>query len=483
MAFQRISPVGAGFLVTTPWRSGKNLLKSKPRTPTMNRLVVHPGTPQAWEIQLKPGLNSFGRSDANDFKINDPSVSGSHCQIMVSDSSVVLRDAGSTNGTFVGGTRIQERNLEDGKDIRLGGVEMIFYSGTSTQAAKVESAPSRPAVRIAVKAVAQPVTETVATPADAVLESPPLTAVAPPTGPSLLTGTRFCKYHPRSPARFLCHKCDRAFCDLCIQLTEIGGNTVRTCRGCGMEVVPFQFAQAPSKGFYAKLPGAFLYPCKGAGVLMLICAAIAFSALNFVSYGLLGFFIRIALYGFVFLFMQNIILTTTSDENQPLDFPEMSGLFGAAFQLAGTVLASFWLAIGLGIAKLMNEGVPSEAILASVILGGIYFPMALLVVAMKDSVLAANPLVVIPAMLKVPLQYSVTVVLLLGVFGVRQLGSLISGGAGTVALRTHDKNMFLAALAFQAVWALLSVYLLTVTMRILGLFYNASKKKLGWFNC
>jgi hypothetical protein len=100
---------------------------------------------------------------------------------------------------------------------------------------------------------------------------------------------------------------------------------------------------------------------------------------------------------------------------------------------------------------------------------------------MRDSVLAANPLIVVPAMLKVPMKYSVTVVLLLAVFGVRQLGSLLSGGAGTLALRTHDKNTFLAALGFQAVWALLSVYLLTVTMRILGLFYNGSKQKLGWF--
>jgi hypothetical protein len=44
----------------------------------MNRLIVNPGTPQAWEIQLKPGTNALGRSDANDFKINDASVSGSH---------------------------------------------------------------------------------------------------------------------------------------------------------------------------------------------------------------------------------------------------------------------------------------------------------------------------------------------------------------------------------------------------------------------
>ena len=439
----------------------------------MSCLVVNPGTPQAWEIQLRPGVNSLGRSEANDFTIHDPSVSGFHCQIVVSDHSAVLKDSGSTNGTFVGGARVEERRLEDGKGIRLGSVEMVFYSGSAAPVAVAASTPVQPVVRVVTRTAAPAAVATV-------VEPPPALAVTDEA--TAFMGTRFCKYHPKSPARFLCNKCNRAYCDLCIELVEMGGSTARKCRGCGAEVVPFQFWQAPSKGFYAKLPVAFLYPFKGAGILVLICATVAFSALHFISGTIFGIMIRIVLYGFVFLFMQNIILTTTSDENEALCFPETGGLFSAALQLAGTVLASFWLAIGLAIARLSGVGIPSEAVLGSVILGGIYFPMALLVVAMKDSALAANPLVVIPAMLKVPLRYSVTVVLLLGVFGVRQLGDLISGGAGHVAWRTRDENTFLAAFAFQVVWALLSVYLLTVTMRILGLFYNASKQKLGWFN-
>jgi pSer/pThr/pTyr-binding forkhead associated (FHA) protein len=448
----------------------------------MNRLVVNPGTPQAWEIQLKPGPNSLGRGDTNDFKINDPSVSGSHCQIIVEDNTAVLMDSGSTNGTFVGGTRIQEHNLEHGKGVRLGNVDMIFYSGAEVQAATAETPPPQLAVRKAMRVAAPAVPVPIARPVTAAVEAPAIAEDTIGAAPAILSGTRFCKYHPTSPARFLCHKCNRAYCDMCIQLSEAGGASARTCRGCGTELAPFQFAQAPSRGFYAKLPGAFVYPFKGAGVIILVCATIAFAAMGFLSRGLTGIVITVALYGFIFLFMQNIILTTTSDEKLDLCFPEMSSLFGAALQLAGTVLASFWLAIGLAIAKFYDVEIPSEAILASVILGGIYFPMALLVVAMKDSAFAANPLVVVPAMVKLPLKYSVTVVLLLAVFGVRRLGGLISGGAGTVALRTHDENTFLVAMAVQAVWALLSVYLLVVTMRILGLFYNASKRTLGWFN-
>src|SRR2546425_9447049 len=94
----------------------------------MARLVVNPGSPVAWEIELKPGTNLLGRGFANDFKIEDPSVSGSHCQIVVTDRTTVLKDLGSTNGTFVNRAPVKEAVLQSGQTIHLGGVEMIFQS-------------------------------------------------------------------------------------------------------------------------------------------------------------------------------------------------------------------------------------------------------------------------------------------------------------------------------------------------------------------
>jgi len=448
----------------------------------MSRLVVNPGTPQVWEIHLKPGANSLGRNEVNDFQVSDPSVSGSHCQVVVSDGSAVLRDSGSTNGTFVGASRIQEQHLQDGEKIRLGSVEMVYYAGQASDAPAAATPVSKPVVRFA-KVSAPTAVAPIGAPV-AVAAAAPVAPVAHATGdttPTLLVGARYCKYHPRIPARFLCQKCNLTYCDACIELTDMGGRTARTCRSCGTEVVPVQFQAAPTKGFYAKLPGAFAYPFQGTGVIILLCATAAFAALRFVGGGIFGLFITVALYGFVFLFMQNIILTTTSDESDELCFPDVSSLGGAAFQLGGTIVASFWLALALMLAKYNDVDIPSEALMASVVLGGIYFPMALLAVAMKDSVMAANPLVVIPAMLKAPGKYAITVALTLGVFGIRKLGDLLSGAAGSAALHTRSQSTFFTAVAIQAVWALLSVYLLTVTMRLLGLFYNGSKRELGWF--
>ena len=290
--------------------------------PMTNRLLVNPGTPQAWEIQLKPGLNRLGRADQNDFQVNHPSVSGSHCEIIVSSAGVLLKDLGSTNGTYVNRAPVHEALLQTGQHLHLGGVEMLF------EAIGSPAAPARATTPVAAPAAAhihlpQPapgglrISKTPAeAPAPAEIESPP---EAPPLAPlvaPIAVGQAFCKFHQKTPARFLCNHCQKYFCDLCVTTRNVGGVAGKYCRACGAECVPVQLnvrRGAGGKGFYARLPGAFIYPFRGVGVLILICATIAFSALNFIG----GIWI-IVFYGFLFLFMQNIIHTTASDENEPL---------------------------------------------------------------------------------------------------------------------------------------------------------------------
>ncbi|MGC3956863.1 MAG: FHA domain-containing protein [Verrucomicrobiota bacterium] len=93
-----------------------------------NRLVINPGTPQAWEIQLKPGLNRIGRGEDNDFVINHQSVSTHHCELTVADTTVTLRDLGSTNGTFVERVPVTEIQLHSGHHVQFGSVGLVFES-------------------------------------------------------------------------------------------------------------------------------------------------------------------------------------------------------------------------------------------------------------------------------------------------------------------------------------------------------------------
>jgi len=258
----------------------------------------------------------------------------------------------------------------------------------------------------------------------------------------------------------------------------------KLCRTCGVELVPLhvQVVRPVQRSFFATLPGAFIYPFRGMGSVVLVLATLIYAGLGFMSAGFLAIGAKVVFYGFLFLFMQNIIFCTTSDEDEPLSLPDMSGVIGAAFTLLGTILLSFGIPIGLFAARLFGGvDIPMGIIIATIGLGCLYFPMAFLAVAMKDSVLAGNPLVVVPSIMKIPVHYTVAALLLLGVFGIRLLGGVVSGVAGEVSFSTTDTSALFIALGVQAVWTFLSVYLLTVNIRILGLLYNANKEKLGWF--
>src|ERR1051325_2863573 len=145
-----------------------------------HRLLVNPGTPQAWEILLKPGLNRIGRGDNNDFKVPHGSVSGSHCEINISSAGALLKDVGSTNGTFVDRAPVREALIHSGQHIQLGSVDMVFESATPEGV--VASPPAVATVRLAPPAVAIPTARAARTAAaiPAARVSPTAAPVSPP---------------------------------------------------------------------------------------------------------------------------------------------------------------------------------------------------------------------------------------------------------------------------------------------------------------
>ncbi len=94
----------------------------------MPKLVVNTGSGRGREFELKPGVNSLGRAFNSDFRLDDPSVSGAHAQIVVDSFSVTVKDLHSTNGTFINRSQIREGFLQPGQVLSLGGVEMAFVA-------------------------------------------------------------------------------------------------------------------------------------------------------------------------------------------------------------------------------------------------------------------------------------------------------------------------------------------------------------------
>ncbi len=83
---------------------------------------------------------AIGRHDSNDLRFNSRNVSNYHAEILNEPEGLVLRDLGSTNGTYVNEERVKRRKLTEGDRIRIGGNE-IMVKLTSGEGAK-ESAPA-----------------------------------------------------------------------------------------------------------------------------------------------------------------------------------------------------------------------------------------------------------------------------------------------------------------------------------------------------
>ena len=472
----------------------------------MARLVVQPGSPTAWEIKLKAGANSLGRSPANDFKLDDPSVSGSHCQIVVDNGNAVIKDLGSTNGTYVNRSPVKEAALQPGQTLHLGSLELMFYSDAPVAA--VDAAP--PSVpraatlatvaRVTTAATVAGVAAPIALPAVGPIPAPPVSVA------SLDAGPQFCKFHPKTPARFLCNHCQRFFCELCVNTRGLQ----KFCRTCGVECVPVRVQiqpPPPPKGFYARLPGAFVFPFRGSGVLVLIVGTFLLAIVSAgggmggsglrgrmgpgfrggMSFGWWGLMARVVVLGYLFTYMQSIIHSTAVEEEEMPTLPSMTNFWEdivlPCLQLIGVTLISFAPAIGVGFWVVATEQESMGVLLVSVFaLGCLYFPMAFLAAALLDSVAAANPLQVIPSIFKVPREYLVAVIALAGVLGIRSLGDFVLLELFPRGLATHSTAKLLGMFAAQAFWSLASLYLLTVGMRILGLLYVAKKEELGWYD-
>ncbi|MFL6192650.1 MAG: sigma 54-interacting transcriptional regulator, partial [Thermoanaerobaculia bacterium] len=74
---------------------------------------------QSFDLGLEP--LTIGRERGNALHLRDLAVSRQHCVIETREGRLVLRDLGSSQGTFVNGARISERTLEHGDLVTIGG--------------------------------------------------------------------------------------------------------------------------------------------------------------------------------------------------------------------------------------------------------------------------------------------------------------------------------------------------------------------------
>ncbi|MEM9190220.1 MAG: sigma 54-interacting transcriptional regulator [Myxococcota bacterium] len=85
---------------------------------------------------------SIGSNPANDLPIHDRAVSRFHVEIRIEGTAALLRDLGSTNGTFVDGVPVREAWLREGSLIRIGQSTIAFHSSGRELALRISGRQS-----------------------------------------------------------------------------------------------------------------------------------------------------------------------------------------------------------------------------------------------------------------------------------------------------------------------------------------------------
>lgn len=148
-------------------------------------------------FDLVNGMNTLGRAEDNRCVVPDDSVSSAHCFIDVSEARVLVRDLGSTNGTYLEGMRVVETLVVPGQVMRFGLVEYRVESRT---------------VRISIPEI-------------------------PFTGEELFPifddGSAACYRHQSILATAQCQQCSRTYCGDCVRSLKLKvGNAVYLCPDC-----------------------------------------------------------------------------------------------------------------------------------------------------------------------------------------------------------------------------------------------------------
>lgn len=276
-----------------------------------------------------------------------------------------------------------------------------------------------------------------------------------------------CSNHRRVDAEWSCPRCQQSYCPSCM-VTKISGATefvlCPSCRSQCESLAP----PPPDRNFYAKIPGAFLYPLKGWATVLLIFGGIFFHITALAShFSMRAWLAGLAVMGYLCVYLLKIVSRTALGEDELPNWPSLSeGLVGTFFLFIFTFLLMSLPILGYGAAVIWLDA-PLRFLILPIYFTGFLMPMALLRVAMFQSLSALNPIRLIGSIAVAPTPYVWTVVMLFLLVLARS-----ATGVGTMLV------------PWVGGWleSLVGFYLLIVEVRILGLLYWAYESRYDWFS-
>ncbi len=226
------------------------------------------------------------------------------------------------------------------------------------------------------------------------------------------------------------------------------------------------------RGFYELVGDAFAYPLRGQAKWLLLVGAVSFTVASWFTWvPIMGWILAALILGYICAFMVKVVGHSARGDRHLPDWPDVTDAYDDIVRplvlVVGTVFVTMLPAIVLGLGHLADGWRTVQAARIAFGVGLLYLPMALLGVCLTENFLMASPHVVIPAMLKVPVEYvtacaALAAVVALRWFGVPAVESQVSFFGGIVA-------------------EFLALYCLVFEMRVLGVLYYTRQRRLGWF--
>jgi hypothetical protein len=157
-----------------------------------------------------------------------PEISDVHCEVLVENDFVFVRDLDSSNGTFIDGDPVRESALYAGQSLRIGLLEMVLDA---------------PPIHVALPELPKP------------------ESLLPPEAVALADGYPACLAHARRHAIWECPHCTRLYCDECIRkLRRVGGVHLKLCPSCSSPCQLSAWSQMmrkKKKGFFSSFVNKF----------------------------------------------------------------------------------------------------------------------------------------------------------------------------------------------------------------------------------
>ncbi|KPJ61824.1 MAG: hypothetical protein AMS15_05760 [Planctomycetes bacterium DG_23] len=225
--------------------------------------------------------------------------------------------------------------------------------------------------------------------------------------------------------------------------------------------------------FWAALPYALVYPLNPKGLVLLVGGTIFFTLVGFLGrFPILGLIVALFAIGYLAAYMFSIIEATATGEDLPPDWPSFTNFIDDILRPFGLLIVTILFSFGpffIYAALFEAKGTAPQSAIGWLLLvyAIVYLPMALIAMAIVQSLAALNPVLIIGSIFKVPLHYFGALIFLGLIYVPRFLG----GRAGVPHIPIFS------ALVSQFI----SLYFLMVEMRVLGLLHRYNEEKLGWF--